>query len=184
MDFGFSVGIRWMPSHIGPMSSPARLQKFLDSYVSSKSNRASNISKGVLPHACGASWNGKAAPVIISDPTGVTEGAEGAEVASSDDDGDGDGDPDSDRTAQKKSKPRYTEPLQTALNKKRVTTSNRILRMAELKIRVGLSRSTIYEFIKLGQMPRSISLGSRAVGWLESDIDAWLESRISFSNSI
>ena len=59
-----------------------------------------------------------------------------------------------------------------------------ILRMPAVKNRVGLSRSTIYEAISKGKFPAPISLGLRAVGWLESDIDAWVESRILVSNAL
>ncbi|MFM0319754.1 AlpA family phage regulatory protein [Paraburkholderia nemoris] len=48
--------------------------------------------------------------------------------------------------------------------------------MRALTERVGLSKSEIYRRIQAGQFAKSISLGPRAVGWLESDIDAWIES--------
>jgi prophage regulatory protein len=54
----------------------------------------------------------------------------------------------------------------------------RILRMKQTKERTGLSRSTLYTLIKEGKFPAPISLGARAVGWLSSDVDAWIESRI------
>ncbi|MDI1360863.1 AlpA family transcriptional regulator [Methylotenera sp.] len=47
---------------------------------------------------------------------------------------------------------------------------------------VGLSRSTIYALMAAGKFPKSISLGERSVGWLESDIQAWIDSRISATN--
>ncbi len=136
------------------------------------------ISAMMPSHAGGPGYKGTAASVS-ADVAIASTGADGAPADSGDDDGDGDGDPDSDRAPHTQQKPRYTEMLQTALDRKRVTVSKRILRMAELKIQIGLSRSTIYEFIKNGQFPQSISLGARAVGWLESDIDAWLESRVN-----
>jgi prophage regulatory protein len=48
----------------------------------------------------------------------------------------------------------------------------RILRLPEVKAKTGFGRSTIYAL-----MPRSIRIGARAVGWLESDIDQWIETR-------
>ena len=54
-----------------------------------------------------------------------------------------------------------------------------ILKRPAVEARVGLSRSSIYAFIAKGEFPAPKQLGARAVGWLESDIDAWLESRIS-----
>ena len=50
----------------------------------------------------------------------------------------------------------------------------RILRLTQVLDRVGLSRSTVYERIKNGSFPKQITLGARAVGWLEHEIDAWL----------
>ncbi|RDH84482.1 MAG: AlpA family transcriptional regulator [endosymbiont of Galathealinum brachiosum] len=58
-----------------------------------------------------------------------------------------------------------------------------ILRRPEVTKRTGLSRSAIYDYISQGVFPRPISLGKRAVGWLENDIDTWIESR-SVSNKI
>ena len=54
----------------------------------------------------------------------------------------------------------------------------RFLRLADVRSRVGLSRSQIYRKISTGDFPKAYSLGARAVAWLESEIDAWIESRI------
>jgi prophage regulatory protein len=56
-----------------------------------------------------------------------------------------------------------------------------ILRLPQVKARVGLSRSSIYLRINNGEFPAPISLGARAVGWLESEIDAWPQARIEAS---
>jgi prophage regulatory protein len=48
---------------------------------------------------------------------------------------------------------------------------NRLYQVTEI---TGLSRSTIYLRMKNGEFPKPISLGGRAVGWLEGDIQAWL----------
>jgi len=54
---------------------------------------------------------------------------------------------------------------------------NKILRLPQVKSQTGLSRSTIYLRIKNKEFPESISLGGRAVGWLESDIQGWLDDK-------
>jgi len=59
--------------------------------------------------------------------------------------------------------------------------ANIILRLPTVKTRTGLSRSSIYLRISKGEFPSSISLGGRAVGWLESDIECWLDEKISSS---
>ena len=61
------------------------------------------------------------------------------------------------------------------------TTSTRILRLPDVKNRTGLSRSTIYALVKNGHFPKYISLGVRSVGWLESEVEAWIEARINAS---
>ena len=58
-----------------------------------------------------------------------------------------------------------------------------ILRLPAVKARTGLSRSTIYLRISEGTFPMPISLGARAVGWLESDVDEWLDQQIKVSRS-
>lgn len=59
--------------------------------------------------------------------------------------------------------------------------SHVILRLPQVKGKVKLSRSSIYLRIGRGEFPAPISLGGRAVGWLEADIEHWLEQRIEFS---
>jgi len=58
-------------------------------------------------------------------------------------------------------------------------TSIRILRLPEVIARVGLKRASIYLHINQGTFPKQISLGPRAVGWLEHEIDAWIAARIA-----
>jgi prophage regulatory protein len=59
--------------------------------------------------------------------------------------------------------------------------ANAVLRLPLVKARTGLSRSTIYLRIAEGSFPKPVSLGARAVGWLESDIEQWLTSRVEES---
>lgn len=54
----------------------------------------------------------------------------------------------------------------------------RFLRLSDVKERTGLSRSTIYLGINKGNFPKNFNLGTRCVGWLESEIDAWIQARI------
>ncbi len=60
-----------------------------------------------------------------------------------------------------------------------------ILRLPEVKKRTGLSRSTIYARISRGTFPQAGEcLGARAVGWIEAEIEEWLEQRIEASRKI
>jgi len=56
-----------------------------------------------------------------------------------------------------------------------------IQRLPTVLSRTGLSRSTVYLRIGLGTFPKPINLGGRAVGWLESDIDDWLQRLVDQS---
>ena len=54
---------------------------------------------------------------------------------------------------------------------------DRILRRPVVEDVTGLSRSTIYQLMSEDKFPRPIKLSKRAVGWHESAITRWLESR-------
>lgn len=53
-----------------------------------------------------------------------------------------------------------------------------ILRLPAVKARTGLSRSTIYLRVSDSNFPRPVQLGGRAVGWVEAEIDEWLDHQI------
>jgi prophage regulatory protein len=57
------------------------------------------------------------------------------------------------------------------------TSTPVILRRPQVEARTGLSRSTLYQYIQDGLFPRPVSLGARAVGWLESEVTAWIAAR-------
>ena len=54
-----------------------------------------------------------------------------------------------------------------------------ILRLPTVIERTGLSRSTLYLLISRAEFPGQVQLGTRSVGWVESEVQAWLESRIA-----
>lgn len=56
-----------------------------------------------------------------------------------------------------------------------------ILRLPAVKARTGLSRSTIYLRVSEGSFPAPVSLGDRAVGWIEAEVNDWLTRRIEAS---
>jgi len=60
--------------------------------------------------------------------------------------------------------------------------TSKILRQRAVQDWTGLSRSTIYLMMREGRFPNSLSLGARSVGWLEADIQGWIESRVSASS--
>jgi len=54
-----------------------------------------------------------------------------------------------------------------------------ILRLPQVIERTGRGRASIYADIGKGVFPRPIPLGGRSVGWLESEVDGWIETRIA-----
>lgn len=65
----------------------------------------------------------------------------------------------------------------------------RILRMKALQDRVGLGRSSIYNRMNPASpqydhtFPKPISLGGTAIGWVESQVTEWINSRAYIKES-
>ena len=57
-------------------------------------------------------------------------------------------------------------------------------RLKRVMVRVTLSRPSIYRKVRDGSFPRPINLGGRAIAWLSSDIDAWIDARIAASRAV
>ena len=55
--------------------------------------------------------------------------------------------------------------------------TDKIIRMKAIIERTGLCRSTIYTLLTAGDFPKRISLGTRSMGFLESEFNQWLEAR-------
>jgi prophage regulatory protein len=62
----------------------------------------------------------------------------------------------------------------------------RLIRLTELPLYVGIKRTVIAELITRGEFPKPVPISDsgRAVAWLESDIIAWQNSRIAKRNSV
>ena len=60
-----------------------------------------------------------------------------------------------------------------------ITTHPRLLRLSEVREITRLSKSSVYIYMNAGTFPKSISLGSRSVAWLESEIHQWIANRIN-----
>jgi prophage regulatory protein len=59
-----------------------------------------------------------------------------------------------------------------------------ILRRKQVEVRTGLARSTIYQHVRAGTFPAPIGLGSKAVGWIEAEVNEWLTARIDESRKV
>lgn len=55
---------------------------------------------------------------------------------------------------------------------------HRIMRIEEVCQCTALARATIYKYIAQHSFPKPLPLGGRAVGWLECEIQEWIQSRI------
>ena len=58
---------------------------------------------------------------------------------------------------------------------------HQVLRRKQVEARVGLCKSTIYQRIAENTFPKPVSLGLRAVGWIEAEINTWLANQIEQS---
>ena len=59
----------------------------------------------------------------------------------------------------------------------------RLIRLKEVEVRIGLSRSQIYALMAIGEFPGSVSIGQRARAWVESDIDDWIRQKVESSRT-
>ena len=72
--------------------------------------------------------------------------------------------------------------------------NHRFIRLNEVLSRTGFGRTSIYRKMEEGTFPKSLKLGgppkdpsifdSRAVAWIEDEVDHWMESRIDDRDSV
>ncbi|HEC0407967.1 AlpA family transcriptional regulator [Pseudomonas aeruginosa] len=58
----------------------------------------------------------------------------------------------------------------------------KVLRLDAVVQVTGLARSTIYKLVGEGEFPRPVPLTARSVGWIESEVIAWIKSKIEGRN--
>ena len=61
------------------------------------------------------------------------------------------------------------------------STPKTFIKLPAVKERTSLSTSEIYRRIDAGTFPKQIKLGAKAVAWLEVEINAWIDERITES---
>jgi len=61
--------------------------------------------------------------------------------------------------------------------------ASKILRLPDVLQRCGLSRSSLYALMTEGQFPKSVKISMRSVGWVESDLDDWVQNRIDMTRA-
>ncbi len=59
----------------------------------------------------------------------------------------------------------------------------KVLRIRDVANTTGLSRTTLWRLERRGDFPRRIRLSPNSTGWIESEIEEWIESRPRKSSS-
>ena len=54
----------------------------------------------------------------------------------------------------------------------------KVLKVKQVATEINVSVPQVYKLVSLGRFPKPIKLGERGSGWLTSEIDAWLQSKI------
>ena len=77
---------------------------------------------------------------------------------------------------------------------KKQSPQKRFIRLPEVLTRTGYGRTTIYRKMEDGSFPRSVKLGgppvdpeafdSRAVAWIENEVEQWIDSMIEGRDSV
>ena len=52
---------------------------------------------------------------------------------------------------------------------------DRILRFPEVYEKIGVSNVSLWRWEKVGRFPKRVKIGPNAAGWIESEVDAWIE---------
>lgn len=56
------------------------------------------------------------------------------------------------------------------------------MRLKDVMKATGLSRSSIYKQVSIGEFPRPVNISGRAVAWVSDEIDTWVVERIAERN--
>ncbi len=58
------------------------------------------------------------------------------------------------------------------------TPTIRLIRFAVVRDLTGLSRTTLWRLERAGEFPKHVTMSAHAVGWIESEVIAWIGSRV------
>lgn len=59
--------------------------------------------------------------------------------------------------------------------------SKSLIRLPDVQRRTGYSKAWIYRLMSQGKFPASVKIGTRAIAFVESEIDDWVNQRIAES---
>ena len=62
-------------------------------------------------------------------------------------------------------------------------SSKRIIRLPIVLVKTGMSKSTMYNKIRAGTFCRPVVIGPRSVGWIEEEVDLFIQSCIAERDS-
>ena len=57
-------------------------------------------------------------------------------------------------------------------------SNSKVLKVKEVASEISVSVPQVYKLVSIGRFPKPIKLGERGSGWLTTEIDAWLQSRV------
>ena len=57
--------------------------------------------------------------------------------------------------------------------------SSALIRLPEVQRRTGYSRAWLYRLLSENRFPKPVKIGSRAIAFVESEIDTWINERIA-----
>jgi prophage regulatory protein len=55
----------------------------------------------------------------------------------------------------------------------------KIIRFDEVMVKTGLKHSALYALMAQGSFPKPLPLGPKARGWLESEVNDWIATRVA-----
>lgn len=55
----------------------------------------------------------------------------------------------------------------------------RIMRLEEVMTVTGFKRSSVYKYMAMGTFPKPVPLSARAVGWVSTEIEDWIQARVA-----
>lgn len=55
--------------------------------------------------------------------------------------------------------------------------SKKMLRAPEVMARTGFARVTLWRRVRDGVFPAPVELGSNMIGWLEEEVEEWIEAQ-------
>ncbi len=58
------------------------------------------------------------------------------------------------------------------------TMPESFIRLKKVEDRTGLKKSMVYDLMSKDEFPKSIKIGDRAVAWIESEVDQWIQNKI------